>query len=477
MSLSRRLVVGLLVLATIGLAILDVVSYAALRSYLSDRVDDQVQNALPLVGRALADDLQDGQGAGFPSPPDGDQNPDGPDLVGPQLPPGTYGELRTADGTVLSHHGFGLTDDNAASRPALPDDIADISPGETITVPAEGGGSDFRVAVSRSPFSTELTVVAVPLTELDETLSHLRTIELIVTLAVLLALAALSIWGVRLGLRPLARIEATARGIAGGDLSGRVEDVDERTEAGRLGIAFNEMLARIERAFAEQRASEERLRRFLADASHELRTPLSSIRGYAELFRLGAAADPDDLARSMSRIESESERMSGLVDDMLTLARLDELREPIRERVDLSLLAEEACADARAAAPKREVSLEAADGAVVVGDPDQLRQLVSNLLRNAVSHAPEGRIGVRVARGPGEVTLEVRDHGPGLPAGSEEIVFERFWRAGAARDRASGGAGLGLAIVSGVALAHGGRVSAENVKDGGARFRVVLPAG
>ena len=472
MSLRRRLVLGLLALAATGLLVLDVVSYAALRSNLSDRVDEQVVNALPAVGRLLNDDgLGPGGPSGLPPLPEGFPV-GGNDSFGP--PQGAYGELRSAEGEVLKQQSFPAGSD---ASPVLPADIAALPAGQTIDVPSSIGGSGFRVAVSPSPDSTNVTVAAIPLTDLDQTLSQLRTIEIVVTLAVLSALAALSTWGVRLGLRPLARIEATARGIAGGDLTDRVEDVDERTEAGRLGIAFNEMLTRIEGAFAEQRASEERLRRFLADASHELRTPLSSIRGYAELFRLGAAADPDDLARSMSRIESESERMSGLVDDMLTLARLDEVREPIRERVDLSRLAEDACADARAAAPGREVSLEVAEVAVVVGDPDQLRQLVSNLLRNAVAHAPEGAITVRVARGHGEVTLEVRDHGPGLPEGSEEVVFERFWRAGEARDRASGGAGLGLAIVSGVALAHGGRVTAENVDDRGARFRVVLPAG
>jgi two-component system OmpR family sensor kinase len=473
MSLRRRLVLGLLMLAATGLLILDFVSYTALSSYLSDRVDEQVVNALPAVGRALTEGpIGAGPGGDLPPLPEGFP-PAGDQAFGP--PQGAYGELRSADGSVIRYRSFDSGGDDAT--PVLPADITALPIGTTIDVPSSGGGSDFRVAVSPVPDSSDLTIAAIPLTDLDQTLSQLRMIEIIVTLAVLSALAALSTWGVRIGVRPLARIEATARSIAGGDLTGRVEDVDERTEAGRLGIAFNEMLARIERAFAEQRASEERLRRFLADASHELRTPLSSIRGYAELFRLGAAADPDDLARSMSRIESESERMSGLVDDMLTLARLDEVREAIRERVDLSRLAEEACSDTRAAAPERDVSLEAAAGAVVIGDPDQLRQLISNLLRNAVSHAPEGAIAVRVARGSGEVTLEVRDHGPGLPEGSQEVVFERFWRAGEARDRASGGAGLGLAIVSAVALAHGGRVSAENAKDGGARFRVALPAG
>ena len=470
MSLRRRLVLGLLALAATGLLVLSFVSYAALSSNLSDRVDEQVVSALPAVGRLLDEDGPGPGGlAGLPPLPEGFPVGDNESFGPPQ---GAYGEVRSAEGEILSRQSF---PEDSDAVPVLPADIAALPGGETTDVPSSTGGSGFRVAVSPIPGSTDVTIAAIPLTDLDETLAQLRTIEIVVTLAVLAALALLSSWGVRVGLRPLARIEETARGIAGGDLTGRVEDVDERTEAGRLGIAFNEMLARIEEAFAKQRASEERLRRFLADASHELRTPLSSIRGYAELFRLGAAAEPADLERSMIRIESESERMSGLVDDMLTLARLDEVREPIREAVDLASLAEEACSDVRAAAPGREVLLEATRPASVTGDPDQLRQLVSNLLRNAVAHAPQGTIEVSVEPGPGEVSIEVRDHGPGLPEGTEEKVFERFWRAGEARDRASGGAGLGLAIVAGVAAAHGGRATAVNADDGGACFRVILP--
>ena len=280
--------------------------------------------------------------------------------------------------------------DGDEATPVLPSGITGLPPGETIDVPSSGGGSDFRVAVSPVPNSSDFTIAAIPLTELDQTLSQLRTIEIVVTLAVLAALAALSIWGVRVGLRPLARIEATARGIAGGDLRVASRTSTSAPRRGASGSPSTRCSRGSSGAFAEQRASEERLRRFLADASHELRTPLSSIRGYAELFRLGAAADPDDLARSMSRIESESERMGGLVDDMLALARLDEVREPMRERVDLSRLAEEACATH---APQRRIERSASrplEGAIVVGDPDQLRQLVSNLLRNAVSHAPDG---------------------------------------------------------------------------------------
>ncbi len=317
-------------------------------------------------------------------------------------------------------------------------------------------------------------IAAIPLTDFDATLARLRGIELLVSLLVLAALGAISYWAVRVGLRPLARIEATAREIAAGDMSHRVDEVDERTEVGRLGIAFNEMLTRLERAFADQRAGEERLRSFLADASHELRTPLSSIRGYAELFRLGAGADPDDLERSMRRIEEESARMGGLVDDLLTLARLDEVRDARREPVDLGAIAADACADARIAAPDREIVL-AADGApALCGDPDQLRQLAANLLGNAVSHGA-GMIEVAVGGAGDEATLTVRDHGPGLPGDGGDRVFERFWRTGEARSRASGGAGLGLAIVAEVAAAHGGTATASDAPGGGAIFTVHLP--
>ena len=274
-------------------------------------------------------------------------------------------------------------------------------------------------------------------------------------------------------------MEATAGEIAAGDMSHRVEEVDPRTEVGRLGLAFNEMLARLERAFAEQRASEERLRVFLADASHELRTPLSSIRGYAELFRMGAAEDPAELDRAMGRIESESLRMSSLVEDLLALARLDEVRESQRERVDLAAILDDACADARAGSPDREISLavpEAEGEGVLRGDPDALRQLAGNLIANALRHGA-GEIEVSLRGADDVLELSVRDHGSGLPPGSESDVFERFWRAGEARDRPSGGAGLGLAIVAGVAASHGGTATAANAPDGGAVFTVRLPKG
>jgi two-component system OmpR family sensor kinase len=294
--------------------------------------------------------------------------------------------------------------------------------------------------------------------------------------AVLLTLGITASLVVRLGLRPLNRMEVTAGKIAAGDLSRRVSPADERTEVGRLGLALNRMLDRLEQAFREREASEQRLRRFLADASHELRTPLASIRGYAELFRMGATADPSETEKAMRRIEEEAARMGVLVEDLLSLARLDREPERERERVDLNELAADAVADTRAVAPAREIALRAPGAAWVLGDPHQLRQVFANLLRNALTHTPEDTpVEVELSCDPQSVTLRVRDHGPGLPTGSPEQLFERFWRSEPGRERGRAGAGLGLAITRAVVEAHGGHISARQAAGGGAEFTVQLP--
>ena len=237
------------------------------------------------------------------------------------------------------------------------------------------------------------------------------------------------------------------------------------------------MLDRLEHAFAERQASEDRLRQFIADASHELRTPLTSIRGYAELFRSGAATNPEDTEKAMRRIEDEAARMGVLVEDLLMLARLDEVAELPHVNVDLQMLARDAVDDARATAPNRSIDIEVDGGATVVGEAHQLRQVLGNLLRNALMHTPDGTpIEVSVAREDEDVRLEVRDHGPGLPTDDSDALFERFWRAEGGRERGKGGAGLGLAIVAAVVDAHGGRVQAANAPGGGASFVVRLPA-
>jgi two-component system OmpR family sensor kinase len=294
---------------------------------------------------------------------------------------------------------------------------------------------------------------------------------------VLIGLAVLAWWLIRLGLRPLEEMGETAGRIAAGDLTQRVEETNPDTEVGQLGLSLNAMLAQIEEAFAQREASEMRMRRFLADASHELRTPLTSIRGYAEVFRLGAAADPAELETAMRRIEQESVRMSGMVNDLMALARLDELREPTREPVDLRGLVSDACDDARAVAPDREISLTGPAEVEILGDADQLRRIAANLLANAIGHTPAGSpIDVALDARDGEAVLSVRDHGPGIADGATDQVFERFWRASESRGR-DGGAGLGLAIVAGVADAHGGSAQARNHPDGGAEFTVRLPVG
>jgi two-component system, OmpR family, sensor kinase len=255
-----------------------------------------------------------------------------------------------------------------------------------------------------------------------------------------------------------------------------VEVTDPRTEVGRLGLALNAMLAQIERAFSERLASEDRLRRFLADASHELRTPLTSIRGYAELFRRGAGQRPDDLAASLRRIEQEATRMGVLVEDMLMLARLDQPRPLAVGPVDLAGIAADAVHDARAADPARSISLRSSGPLIVTGDGDRLRQVTSNLLANASIHTLAGSpVEVSVAAEDGMAVLSVADRGAGLSGDEAERVFEPFYRSDPGRGREAGGTGLGLSIVAAIAAAHGGSVNVAQRPEGGSLFRVLLP--
>jgi two-component system OmpR family sensor kinase len=460
-----------LALAAVGLLALAAITYAEQRSFLIQRVDDQTSAAVPAVTHQLEPRGENPFGVGGH---DG-QGPDG----GPgfaNVPSGTYGERRNALGnatksTVLAYFG-----QRSLPKPELP---RAIPPGRRITV-GSVGNSELRYRVLATPAreGDGTTVVAIPLSEVDGALHRLLAVEALVIGGVLAALAVLAWLLVRLGLRPLDRMGETADAIAAGDLSRRVTPADPRTEVGRLGLALNGMLAQIERAFAERQASENRLRRFLADASHELRTPLASIRGYAELFRIGAAREPAQAEKAIGRIEDQSARMGTLVEDLLTLAHLDQVPDATREVVDLSRLARDATDDARVAAPTREVSVDAPGSARVLGDQDKLRQVIGNLVRNALVHTPEGTpVEVRVhENGRRETVLEVRDHGSGLPTDDPDELFERFWRSDPGRGRGPAGAGLGLSIVAAIVHAHGGRVQAANAPGGGASFTVTLPA-
>lgn len=476
-SLRARVLASVLVLSAAGLLALALVTYTEQRSFLEGRVDQEVRGAGPSVSRALdnegfapPDDTNDNPASAPPGSHHGQGHPSGPI----NLPPGTYGERREASGHVVGNLDFNYNSESHPPAPTLP---THIPLNRLITVSSVGStGLSYRVYATRDPEDSDLTVVAVPLTEVKQTLSRLLLVEGLVIIGVLFALAVSASFVVRLGLRPLDRMEVTAGEIAAGELSRRVSPATSKTEVGRLGLALNAMLDRLEQAFTERTASEERLRRFLADASHELRTPLASIRGYAELFRMGATDDRESTEMAMRRIEEESKRMGVLVEDLLTLARLDEAPQLKREPVDVAVLADDAVEDARAIAPDRAIELHGIGPALVTGDQHQLRQVLANLTRNALVHTPAGTpIDVSFEQDDQTVTVTVRDHGPGLPQTGDDSLFDRFWRAEPGRERGKAGAGLGLAIAHTAVSAHSGQISATNAPNGGAVFSVRLP--
>jgi two-component system OmpR family sensor kinase len=458
LTLRTRLLIGLVFLAAIGLSVSGVVTYREQKSFLSTRVNEQLASALA-------------------APQQFEHGIDTPSRGGSQrsrsVPFGTYVELRFPDGTAETLSGDMLPE---ATKPKLPEQIPF---GKTVTVhnPTYRVQAGTVTLVDPNGFRRPATmIVAIPLNDVTEALHRLLLVELIVAAAVLLALGGLAWWVVKLGLRPLQEMQVTAGAIAAGDLSRRVETADERTEVGRLGLALNQMLQQIEHAFDERAASEARLRRFVGDASHELRTPLTSIRGYAELFRRGAAERPEDLAKAMRRIEEEADRMGVLVDDLLLLARLDQGRPLERGPVDLTRIVGDAVDDARAVAPDRSIDYSPNGAIVVPGDEVRLRQVMANLLQNAVRHTPaDTPVHVRVTSDDDDAIIEVRDEGPGMPTDEADRAFERFWRGDASRTRASGGTGLGLAIVAAIADAHGGSASVDTAPGQGATFRVHLP--
>ncbi|RDI32674.1 two-component system OmpR family sensor kinase [Rhodococcus sp. AG1013] len=364
-------------------------------------------------------------------------------------------------------------------QPDLPQDLGP----EPVTVGSVGDpGQRWRALANSSPMGK--VTVAVSLSDVDDTVQRLVILQVVIGAVVLLVLGVLGYFVVRRSLRPLVEVEHTAAAIAAGDLDRRVPDHrGAGTEVGRLSAALNGMLAQIQTAFAataasedSARRSEEKMRRFVADASHELRTPLTTIRGFAELYRQGAMTDT---AVVMARIEGQAARMGLLVEDLLMLARLDAERPIERAPVDLLAVASDAVHDARAVAPGRRIGLEVLGGpglAEVLGDVARLRQVLGNLVGNALSHTPEdAEVVVRVGTEGPNAVLEVSDTGPGLSAEAVERVFERFYRVDASRNRSSGGSGLGLSIVAALVSAHGGTVTLESAEGEGAVFRVLLP--
>ncbi|HEV2035239.1 MAG TPA: HAMP domain-containing sensor histidine kinase [Candidatus Dormibacteraeota bacterium] len=397
------------------------------------------------------------------------------------FPAGTVAELIGSDGTVLLAcrvQQFGSS--TSTSKPVLPKSLPNAgtdTPSAPFTVAGAGGVAQYRMTDwPENSFVGQLVVFAIPLTETQSTLSQLLLLELSISLGVVAATAILAFLIIRISLRPLEKMGAVAQDIAAGDLSRRVEPATPKTEIGRLGLALNGMLSQIEAAFAERTESNRRLRRFVADASHELRTPLTSIRGYSEMLRRGASKSPSDSELARRRIEEESIRMTGLVDDMLVLARLDQGRPLEQAPVDLQAIARDAVDDARAVAPQRQISLNAGESVIVNGDDTRLRQVLGNLVRNAIVHTPQNTaIEIAVSTQDSVGRISVADHGPGLVAEDMHRIFEPFYRADPSRSRDSGGSGLGLSIVSAVVTAHGGRVQVRETDGGGATFEVELP--
>jgi two-component system OmpR family sensor kinase len=470
LSLRSRLILGVIALATVGLVVADAATYTSLRSFLLDRVDSSLNAVHPGVEQTVFREGDDHHSAG-PGPLSA-------------TVPGDCIQVRRTDGTVLEGECIAaFPGATTGPSPHYPDTISFPTRANTqhddrvtfFTVGADGGNRyRVRASIERDAPGYVL-LIAAPLHDVDTTLHRLVLIEVLVTAAVLAAIALVGLWVVRLGLRPLTAIGETAAMIAAGDLSQRVARDDDQTEVGRLGRALNAMLHQIEAAFRAREASEQKLRRFVADASHELRTPLSAVRAYAELFKRGASARPQDLERSMRGIQRESERMSVLVEDLLLLARLDEGRPLERKDVDLTAIVNESVETARTLEPERAIRTDLAHVSVI-GDADRLRQLVDNLLANVRAHAgASASVAVTLRATDGLVRLEVADDGPGLDDEQLAHVFERFYRADSSRARASGGAGLGLSIVAAVAEAHGGRVSAHSSAGGGATFVIDLP--
>jgi two-component system OmpR family sensor kinase len=468
LSLRGRLLIGVISLVAVGLLVSDVATYVTLQSSLLGRIDEQLKNqsTVDTARTALLNfPVCHGRGPGS----------------GTNFDPGTITELIGTDGKIVAACGvqsFGAPASNAA--PVLPKSLPNAgtdSPASPFTVAGTGGVSQYRMTDwPENSFAGQFVVFAIPLTPVRSTLSQLLLLETVIGLGVLGATALLALLIIRIGLRPLQRMGGVAADIAAGDLTRRVEPATPKTEIGRLGLALNGMLSQIEAAFAERTESNNRLRRFIADASHELRTPLTSIRGYSEMLRRGASESPNDSELARRRIEEESVRMSTLVDDMLLIARLDQGRPLEKEPVDLQAIAADAAADAKAVAPHRQITLTAPGPVVVEGDDVRLRQVVGNLVRNALVHTPQQtaiEIGVSTVNGTGR--MSVVDHGPGLEPKEMARIFEPFYRADPSRSRDSGGAGLGLSIVSAVVSAHGGKVNVKETSGGGVTFEVDLP--
>ncbi len=464
LSLTKRLVAVVVLMVLVAYVITAGVTTMLLRDYLTGRMDTELSRDIgPLGNAAYARSVQGGAFAAA-------------------LVPNDYYVVITPSASDSTPSPF-VTQATNADHPDLGRiDVDDPSIVNQAPFTAESGTGEieWRVLASALSDGRGTVAIALPTTPIESTVRQLWVLTLLVGLATLVAVSVLGWMAVRRAFRPLSKIEDTASAIAAGDLTRRIPPPGAQDEVASLSDSLNIMLADIEKAFTVRKASEQRMRQFVADASHELRTPLATVRGYAELYRVGGVSEPADVASAMRRIEDEATRMTGLVESLLLLTRWDSTGTMEQEPVDLIVLASDVVQDARVRAPDHRVRLVplgvGTGRPLVVGNDGALRQVLTNLVANAVTHTPVGTeievaLGVDAAR----CVVEVRDHGPGIDAETAERVFERFYRADAGRTRARGGTGLGLAIVATIVARHGGTVRHEPTPGGGATFRVELP--
>lgn len=475
-SLRSQLVAIISALLTVSLLALGATTFLLLHSFLEDQMDTQLTTfQKSIVDRGTVDSQSSGQ-----SPFSFDY----------------YVGFHYDDGSLADQNRSGK---DKPVYPAYTMEEAQALNGKQFTVASSDGGAAWRISViapqkfnfgvsdmsQDRPEYLGYVVVGLPYENLNVTLDRLAVVIAGVAILAVTLGTMFAYWTVTRSFRPLGRVEKTAAAIAAGDLSRRVDIENPATEVGRLSDSLNTMLAHIEHAFAARTASEKRMRRFVADASHELRTPLVTIRGFSELYRHGALQTPDDVGTAMGRIESEAKRMGELVEDLLMLARIDEQRPLQIKPVDLLIIGHDAVLDARAAAHDRTFEVVGLDGgpgtlAPSVGDDAKLRQVVANLMGNALRYTPEGSpieimVGTRDDDGKKFSVIKIRDHGPGISEDEAPRVFERFYRADSSRDRNTGGSGLGLAIVSAIVASHEGTVRLEQTPGGGATLVIELP--
>lgn len=477
-SLRSRLVLGVVILTAGGFVLASFAAQSALQSYLLTQVDSELTNlsgdTLPrVVQSGISPDADD-----FPghrdNHPVGGSNPLRP-LT--RIPTSTSITILSASGTVTSELGGDL---NAASistylkgfTPAKARSYA----GAPFTV--KGSGDSFRAIAVPLANNAGTVVAARSLTELDRTIDRLRFFFLLIGILLLSLIAIASRIVIKIGMRPLEAVEVTAEEIAAGNLSARMPESEPHTEVGRLVTSLNSMLGHIEKSFDARSESENRLRRFVADASHELRTPITAIRGFSELYRQGAVKGEEPTRELIGRIEGESKRMGSLVEDLLLLARIDQARQMESKPVELVSLVDDAVTSARVAGPQHKVTFtKPQDEIFTLGDEARIHQVVANLLANARAHTPAGTlIDVSLTTSENGIRITVADNGPGMSEQDQKRIFERFYRADPSRVRVDGeGSGLGLSIVDAVMRAHGGSVSVVSEPGKGAAFTLFFP--